>query len=629
MSASSPVTDSASPYSGGAMPSDSDPNQKRIGSRAPDGDNFSLFKQTAPSDPFSSGISPLETQTFGTSGDPSGKQVDPHMTNSWSQAAPATTNVSGNVSANDGERTAPSGDYGTPQNISPTPADVLSNYESAGSDSAKNSIDTSMAGAGMDPFSSGTKNPDSAGSGYPRDIGMTNTQTQTQGPDDPFSGGGKNPGHSDAKSWAGLGPGFTPIPKANVWANLAKAGHPGGVLSVLGGLFGNQDEINNAILQNQWTQQATRDQLMMQGLTNRYDIGQQGVNARLAAIESRENIARNRPMNLSQWATNVLQNPGNYEEDDVARAQEIAAKGTQPKKDPTSVLMDPNSSPADIARAKQVLTLTHPAIATQTQTADDVQIAAQALVAALHGDPAAVSTLKDLGGFGNKKTAIFAAARKLDPTFNTSQLDRMKTTVDNYTTSTRPGGANFQLRSVNTFAQHAADLQDAVQDLGRTDSQLLNRPLSWVQQQVTSDPRMATFQTALMAPTQEYLRLLNTGGSPYETERQDMARLLPPSATVGQVIASTNEMGKVVSKRLDSLASEFKRGTNGHDLFTTIPDAISPGGRAALQKLGVTMGGGQGTSGSQYVRQGTLNGRRVGQLPNGQVVYQDTGQPAQ
>jgi hypothetical protein len=568
---------------GGQALADGDPNRKRIGSAGPQGDNaqsYHLFHQTmGMGDPFSAGVA-------------SERQPEHMVNNAHFEAAPARTNIPGNVSPNDGDSKSPSGGPGGQRKVQPDlPNTTESQYESAGT-------------------------------GYPRDIGATNQQTQTRGPDDPFSGGGQNPGHSDRNAWAGSSsmPDFVPIPKANFGANLAKAARPGSLLGIIGALTGNNDEIQNAILQNQWKQQYARDALQAQAMQGRFGYQDQIANIRQQLADVAQQRA-NQQQPKARTTEQILNDP---ESTPAERSQAVDTFNTlHPKSqaDPIAILLNPNSSPADIKRARDVIALTHPALATQTQSADDIQTSAKALVDALHGDPTAISTLKDLGGFGNKKTAIFAAAKRMDPTFNTSSLERIQKTVQNFTTATNNGSAAMQLRSFNTFVQHAADLQDAVQNVTRTDSQLLNRPLGWIQQQATSDPKYTEFQAALMAPAMEYLRLLNNGGAPYQTEREDMAKMLPTSATVGQVIGATKQMGATVQKRLNSLNTEFKRGT-GHDMWTALPDAIAPEARDAAARLGLSLPGASAASNAPAAPGGIIRDKSKSGRP---IVSTDGG----
>lgn len=184
---------------------------------------------------------------------------------------------------------------------------------------------------------------------------------------------------------------------------------------------------------------------------------------------------------------------------------------------------------------------------------------------------------------GNARTNLVnalhdeAVARQLDPTDYSEAAIAAK---DNAVTSYNAAGKiGQQIASFRTFLGHEAEAYDANEAWTRTNSPLLNKPLSWIAKNASNDPNYIRLKAALGNPAKEYMSFLNANRAEHESDIALMDTVLDPNSTPLAIHTALTELMKTADFRLGSLGKGFQAtvGTN----FTGLLD---PSSKATLDK---------------------------------------------
>jgi hypothetical protein len=221
---------------------------------------------------------------------------------------------------------------------------------------------------------------------------------------------------------------------------------------------------------------------------------------------------------------------------------------------------------------------------TAISNGDPNQIASQTALTVGSGD------LSKVGDFSTARTNVRDAyniafqkkANELGLNPNHYSLETLKTkaaTQDNYSAGGKIGA---QLVSFDTFVRHNADAIEASNAWQRTNSPLLNKPMSWLAKNATNDPAYVKFKAALIAPDKEFMGFLNANRAEHEADLKAVNDLTDQNSSPLQIKTALTQLAKTADERAASLGSSYV-GTVG----TTYPNLMSPNSLRAFKDLGI------------------------------------------
>lgn len=205
----------------------------------------------------------------------------------------------------------------------------------------------------------------------------------------------------------------------------------------------------------------------------------------------------------------------------------------------------------------------------------DMQVAAQSLA---NYDMTAIRDISSLRG--DQRLKLFAMAKRLNPDFNTSKVNRMIKMEDQFTN----GKDGQNLQSFGQFLQHAGEASDITNTIRNTQSAYINRPINWWRQNMAGDPNFQAFMTSLEPVRKESESFLLGGRALYSEDRRAAETILSENSSPAQIQAALKQLGHTVKARYIEANHRYKR-VMGHDL----EDAISPEAAEGALKIGTDL----------------------------------------
>jgi len=207
------------------------------------------------------------------------------------------------------------------------------------------------------------------------------------------------------------------------------------------------------------------------------------------------------------------------------------------------------------------------------ETEQALDIAAQSLAS---GD---LSSIREIAGFrGPQLILLYAKVKKLNPAFNIAELNRKIKNEELFTT----GQEGTQLKSFDTFLQHAGELHDVIEHLRLTGSPLINKPWNWLRDRAAGNPDIRALVVAAEAPKKEFESFLLNNRALYEMDRKSSDIMLANDSSPAAWASAIKQMGKTAKDRVTAANWRYKRVSK-----KDLEDPISPEGMAAAEKIGV------------------------------------------
>jgi hypothetical protein len=163
--------------------------------------------------------------------------------------------------------------------------------------------------------------------------------------------------------------------------------------------------------------------------------------------------------------------------------------------------------------------------------------------------------------------------------YNVGALERKQKTADEYAPS---GKIGQQLMAFKKFGEHASDAADANSAWQRTNSPLLNHPLSWWAKNAADDQNYQRFKASVIAPAKEYMNFLNQNRAEHETDIAALQPLLNEDVTPATAFTALQTFMKTADDQAYSMGEAY-RDTVGD----TYPNLVSKSTADAMRKLGV------------------------------------------
>jgi len=176
------------------------------------------------------------------------------------------------------------------------------------------------------------------------------------------------------------------------------------------------------------------------------------------------------------------------------------------------------------------------------------------------------------------KIALYERIKYYDPNFDIAGLERKIKMESDFTVG--KDGQNIQ--SFDTFLQHASAALDAMEKAELAYSPLLNRPINWLRNNVTGNPKMQALVTSLPPVKKEFESFLLNNRALYESDRKEMDDILTGDKTPRQIIATIRQMAHTAEARLNAANSRYKN-VMGEDLINPMSDDAN----TAMKRFGL------------------------------------------
>lgn len=322
-------------------------------------------------------------------------------------------------------------------------------------------------------------------------------------------------------------------------------------------------------------------------LNNYYDyLSEKGVKGsdgkRLVAPDLKQVIRENPSLSSAitgEWARHFGETPGAalraMKDDNTARGTLANLYGGQSLLNKFETLQDADKKHAESLATGEFQKNTADAKAANSRvTPDDfIDTAAKALAS---GD---FTNIKDIASMrGEDRLKIFSEAKKLNPNFNTGDVQIKMKTANEFAN----GKQADQIQSFNTFLGHAGEAANASADYRRLGSPLINRSLNWLEKNATNDQTYQRFVTALQPVRDEYMTFLQNNHALTESDKKAGDVILSNDSTPAQVEAALKQMGSTAFVRLGALNDRYKRV-----MGTDFPDLLNDDSRNAANVLGL------------------------------------------
>jgi hypothetical protein len=154
-----------------------------------------------------------------------------------------------------------------------------------------------------------------------------------------------------------------------------------------------------------------------------------------------------------------------------------------------------------------------------------------------------------------KWQAALAAAAAQDPNFNAADYHTRYSTRQSFTGQ---GKNALNITAINTSLGHIGELASKIDGLGNTPFPAVNSVKNWFETS-TGDNRVTNFDTDKKAVASELVRVFRQAGGA-ESDVKDFQKQLDAAQSPEQLKGATQEMVKLLTSRLDSLAEQYKNG---------------------------------------------------------------------
>jgi hypothetical protein len=149
--------------------------------------------------------------------------------------------------------------------------------------------------------------------------------------------------------------------------------------------------------------------------------------------------------------------------------------------------------------------------------------------------------------------------------------------------SNKNGSTGSNITAFDAFLGHANDAMDANDAWRRSNSPLINRPLSWLAKNASNDPNYKDYTVALEPVRKEFMSFLNANRAEHEADLKVMQTILDDNATPAQQETALKQLGKSADIRLAAIGKKWQ-----NTFGSSYPNLISDDGKQTLQRMGIT-----------------------------------------
>jgi hypothetical protein len=209
---------------------------------------------------------------------------------------------------------------------------------------------------------------------------------------------------------------------------------------------------------------------------------------------------------------------------------------------------------------------------------DDVDVLADQLLI-----PNNLTAMKDIGGRGNQRTQILAAAarkaKERGIPFDIGVVNQRVKFLGEY--EDPKGRAATNRQAINNVLQHAGDLSDLNEANRRSNVKILNTPVNALKDQF-GNQTYTQYQTASGVLKDELALYFAGGYAPSKDQQEMWNKIQSDTATPAQTEAFAKEVVRLAARRANTFNEQFKTNMGYDD-----PNMITPAAKAAAEHLGM------------------------------------------
>jgi hypothetical protein len=195
-----------------------------------------------------------------------------------------------------------------------------------------------------------------------------------------------------------------------------------------------------------------------------------------------------------------------------------------------------------------------------------------------HGE---LTRLKDIASLrGDQRLQIYDIAKRVNPNFNLSEVDRQIKNEDYYAN----GKGADSLRSFNTFLEHGGAASDAVNQIRLSGVPAINKPLNWWREHMSGDPALTQLIGSIEPVRKEFEGFLLGGHALSVDDRRAANVILSDNSSPAQIQAALKTMGHTAAARANEENFRYKK-VSKHDL----EGAFSPEAIEGARKIGTSL----------------------------------------
>lgn len=184
---------------------------------------------------------------------------------------------------------------------------------------------------------------------------------------------------------------------------------------------------------------------------------------------------------------------------------------------------------------------------------------------------------------------MYAAARQyaidnglpaFDPATASAKYKARVQTIGKYTGD---GDASQKIQGFSTLLEHLGDMSDNADELRRTNSPYLNRPINELDRAIAGGTQVGPAELRTQAPAHEFANVLSNNRALNNDEKEQAAKNLNVNMTPAQLQANGKQMAKTAVERLAPVFQAYREATNGQES----PTQLTPRAMQTLRNMGL------------------------------------------
>jgi hypothetical protein len=284
----------------------------------------------------------------------------------------------------------------------------------------------------------------------------------------------------------------------------------------------------------------------------------------------------------------ALKNPNNQPagEDEIDGLRDAADK-LPDGAEKTGILaaITGDMSKAQVMSVNRLIGSTARAATTQANKELSPQELSQTANSVVEGVPTKLSDVASLRD--KQKNQVFNAVqaeaqrRGLNPDHFGPQALEAKADMYKDYAEKKKGSTGENIAGFDTFLGHVDEALDANDQWRRSNSPLINKPISWLAKNATNDPSFVAYEEKLLPAAKEFMSFLNGNRAEHTEDIKAMNNVLDPNLSPAQIEIVLKGLAQSADVRLASAGRKYL-----DTMYTTYPGLLSDQGKQALQRMG-------------------------------------------
>lgn len=184
---------------------------------------------------------------------------------------------------------------------------------------------------------------------------------------------------------------------------------------------------------------------------------------------------------------------------------------------------------------------------------------------------------------------MYAAARQyaidnglpaFDPATASAKYKARAQTIGAYSGN---GQAAQKIQGFSTLLEHLGDMSDNADELRRTNSPYLNKPINTLDRDLAGGTQVGPAELRTSAPAHEFANVLSNNRALNNQEKEDAAKSLNVNMTPAQLQGNAKQMARTSVERLAPVFQAYREAANGQES----PTQLTPRAMQTLRNMGL------------------------------------------